>query len=244
MYRHLDAAKIDETVAALLRRVAERFPDSGLARVCTELAAVVRETEQRCLWIAEPKLWLRGLVVLVLALMAALVGGSVLALRLRPENPGLFEVLQGVEAATNELVLLGLAVLFLVNLETRIKRSRALAGLHELRALAHVIDMHQLTKDPERALAPGADTPSSPERRLNPFELMRYLDYCSEMLAVIGKAAALYGQYLQDPVILAAVNEIEHLATHLSQKIWQKITTLEIYRERAAPATGSAPRYP
>lgn len=52
------------------------------------------------------------------------------------------------------------------------------------------------------------------------------------MLALIGKAAALYAQHLADPVVLASVNEIEQLATNLSQKIWQKITIVEVYQQR------------
>jgi hypothetical protein len=68
---------------------------------------------------------------------------------------------------------------------------------------------------------------------------MRYLDYCSEMLALIGKTAALYGQFLQDPVILGAVDEIQDLTSSLSQKIWQKITTIELYQERVGHADAS-----
>jgi hypothetical protein len=57
-----------------------------------------------------------------------------------------------------------------------------------------------------------------------PFEITRYLDYCSEMLSLTSKLAALYAQNLPDPVVIDAVNEIESLTTNLSQKIWQKIT--------------------
>ncbi|MET0336210.1 MAG: hypothetical protein ABW063_00460, partial [Caulobacter sp.] len=56
--------------------------------------------------------------------------------------------------------------------------------------------------------------------------LMRYLDYCSEMLSLTGKLAALYMQNMRDPVIIEAVNEIEDLTTSLSRKIWQKIMIL------------------
>jgi hypothetical protein len=83
--------------------------------------------------------------------------------------------------------------------------------------------MHQLTKDPERMVAQMAATPSSPKQNLSPGELGRYLDYCSEMLSLIGKLAALYVQKFDDPVALAAVNEVEDLTTSLSRKIWQKI---------------------
>ena len=83
--------------------------------------------------------------------------------------------------------------------------------------------MHQLTKDPERLRARQVSTPSSPKQNLTPAELGRYLDYCSEMLSLIGKLAALYVQKFDDPVALAAVNEVEDLTTSLSRKIWQKI---------------------
>ena len=52
-------------------------------------------------------------------------------------------------------------------------------ALHELRGVAHVIDMHQLTKDPRGMKFKAIATASSPERTLTPFQLTRYLDYCS-----------------------------------------------------------------
>ena len=66
-------------------------------------------------------------------------------------------------------------------------------------------------------------TDSSPTRRMTQFELGRYLDYCSEMLSLTGKVAALYVQQFDDGVALQAVNEIEDLTTGLSRKIWQKL---------------------
>jgi len=138
-------------------------------------------------------------------------------------------LVQGLEAALNITILLGAAALFLVTVEVRIKRKRALKAIHELRALAHVIDMHQLTKDPERLRVLGKETPSSPKRTLRGSELIRYLDYCSEMLSLIGKIAALYVQKFDDPVALAAVNEVEELTSGLSRKIWQKIMILNTF---------------
>ena len=58
-------------------------------------------------------------------------------------------------------------------------------------------------------------------------ELGRYLDYCSELLSVTSKLAALLVQYFNDEVLLGAVNEIETLTTGLSGKIWQKIRLLD-----------------
>lgn len=58
-------------------------------------------------------------------------------------------------------------------------------------------------------------------------QLTRYLDLCSDLLSVISKVAALYVQRFQDPVTLAAVDEVESLTSGLSRKIWQKIVLLE-----------------
>ena len=62
---------------------------------------------------------------------------------------------------------------------------------------------------------------------MTPFELNRYLDYCSDALALISKIAALYAQSFQDPVLLDAVDAVEDLTAGFSRKIWQKITILE-----------------
>ncbi|HST60751.1 MAG TPA: hypothetical protein VLK84_18770, partial [Longimicrobium sp.] len=92
--------------------------------------------------------------------------------------------------------------------------------------------------DPERVIEAGrADTPSSPRRTLTRWELSRYLDYCSEMLALNSKLAALYAQNLHDPVVLAAVDEVETLTSGLSAKIWQKLVILN---ERGMSAGGRA----
>ena len=123
---------------------------------------------------------------------------------------------------------LSLALLFLMSVETRWKRGKALRALHQLRSISHVIDMHQLTKNPQMLLAGVPATPSSPERVLTQAELVRYLGYCSELLALASKLAALHVQHLRDPVVLDAVNDVETLASGLSQKIWQKISVIEL----------------
>jgi hypothetical protein len=65
---------------------------------------------------------------------------------------------------------------------------------------------------------------------MTPFELNRYLDYCSDAMALISKIAALYVQGFQDPVLLDAVDDVEDLTAGFSRKIWQKITILENLR--------------
>jgi hypothetical protein len=133
---------------------------------------------------------------------------------------------QALDASIGSVVFIGAAILFLVSCENRIKRSRSLKAIHELRALAHIVDMHQLTKDPESALR--SRPMGSPSKRvMTPFELTRYLDYCSDAMALISKIAALYVQGFQDPVLLDAVDDVEDLTAGFSRKFWQKITILE-----------------
>ncbi len=223
MYRSLDSEKIIGTVEKLCSRIDERFPNSGLGRVCRELLTVARESQQTSTWIAKPQKSLRVVVGVLIAFIVVFLV-LVLANSTLPASGFDFVVLLQVsEAGINVFILLGAAILFLITWEVRIKRSRALKAIHELRALAHVIDMHQLTKDPESFLIREAEITSSPTQNLTPAQMVRYLDYCSEMLSLIGKLAALYVQKFDDPVALAAVNEVEELTTGLSRKIWQKI---------------------
>jgi hypothetical protein len=228
MYRSLDSEKIIGTIGRLCTRIDERFPSSGLGRVCKELLTIAGESQQRSAWIAKPQKSLRVIVGVLIALIVVVLV-LVLANSTLPLNGFDFVVLLQVsEAGINVFILLGAAILFLITSEVRMKRSRALKAIHELRALAHVIDMHQLTKDPESFLMREAETTSSPTQNLTPTEIVRYLDYCSEMLSLIGKLAALYVQKFDDPVALAAVNEVEDLTTGLSRKIWQKIMVFHL----------------
>lgn len=227
-YRALQADLIIETADTLALRITERFPEAGFSGVARELAALGRDIAADTTTIAHPVVWLRvvigAIVTLGAAAFAFIAGNAVL-----PDGSarlGAFELVQGVEAAINTAVLLGAGLFALVKLEERLKRQRVLKGLHGLRSLIHVIDMHQLTKDPATFGAEFAPTAHSPKRRLTRAELSRYLDYCSEMLALTGKFAALYAQALSDAVVVDAVNDIETLGSNLSRKVWQKIALL------------------
>lgn len=236
MYRTLDAERIVETLRRLQARIAARFPNASLVGVCAEAITAGEATAARAADVMRPNPWLRGGVGL---LIGAGVAAQVWAARLlHVESAALdaISLVTGLEAAVNLLLLFGAGVWFLLTLEERFKRQRVLAALHELRSLAHVIDMHQLTKDPTIVLNRGGATAASPERAMSEFELARYLDYCAEMLALIGKLAALYGERLRDPVVIEAVTDLENLTANLGRKIWQKIMILSQLDERRAGA--------
>ncbi len=223
MYRTLDPDKIISTLDTLESRIRERFPGSGLVKVCQELVGVAKESKAKAAAAARPNYLLRASIVIVVLIGAALFGYVATIIEVKRGTENLFGVLQGIEAAVNILVLTGAGVFFLATLESRWKRQQAFMELHQLQSIIHVVDMHQLTKDPSRMVSGGPRTTSSPARVLTPFELTRYLDYCSEMLSLAAKIAALYAQATKDPVIIEAARGLEQLTANLSGKIWQKI---------------------
>jgi type II secretory pathway pseudopilin PulG len=229
-FTELRMGPIAKTIGNLHRRIEARFPGSGLSRVAAELIQLAELNATVMHQLVHPYWWLRGLIALAVAGVVAIALWASIHLVpfVRSGVGGIADALQSVEAATNEIILLSLAVLFLISLETRVKRRVALRMLHRLRSIAHVVDMHQLTKDPDWAVQSTPPTDASPERTLTRAQLGRYLDYCSELLALVSKLAAVLAQHQQDPVVLGAVNEIEVLTSSLSRKIWQKITILEI----------------
>jgi hypothetical protein len=244
MYRSLDSQKVVLTLQVLEKRIAERFPTSSLRSVCQELIQIGEESKEKLAWIARPLVALRvGISVLILGAVMAIVA-SVYRLEVHWGNFNLGEMLQILEATTNEVVLIGAAIFFLFTIESRVKRARSLKALYELRSVAHVIDMHQLTKDPSRD--PSLNTASSPKVPMTRFQLIRYLDYCSEMLALVGKLAALYAQVSRDEVTLNTINEVESLCSNLTGQLWQKITILHAEKqvEEDAKAQPPAPSQP
>lgn len=228
-YRNLDATEIIATLRTLSVRIEERFPNAGLAAVCRELTLIAGETLVTVTRLAKPNLPIRaGVSAIIIAGIGAAVYGGVL-LSQQERKTELFSLVSGLESFVNLILVVGTGVFLLTSAETRFKRHQAMKALHELRSIVHVIDMHQLTKDP--AMIGGARTRASPDHALTPFELVRYLDYCSEMLSLAGKLVALYAQDFNDGDVVEAASDIEQLATNLSQKVWQKITIVQAARD-------------
>jgi hypothetical protein len=235
-FHTLKPERLIETQNKLAQRIARRFPDAGLCRVAAELLRMVEEAGVRAERIRRPN-WPLRFAVLLLAL-GALGLGLRLATSLEVHSDlkdamGLFGF---VEAVLRACFFFGAAVLFLVSLEARMKRRRALKALHELRAMAHVVDMHQVAKDPEALMwgqPPGPETAKQTTK--TPEELNRYLNYCNELLSIISKVAALYVQDFPDAPTVAAADQVEGLCSGLSQRIWQKIMVLDRTVGQAQP---------
>ncbi len=224
-YRSLSPVAIVSTVEALNVRIEAGFPGSSLSAACAELLLVSREVEELAAWLSRPLIWARALVGIGLATLVAGLLSALFQIHVKLEVNSLAELLQGIEAGVNSLVLFGVGLLFLLMIEKRVKRSRALKSLHTLRSLAHIVDMHQLKKDPERVTGELPDPAAGPQ--LSAHELARYLDHCGDMLTLISKLAALHAQKFDDSATLAVVQEVEELAHALVRNIWQKIVIVE-----------------
>ncbi|HNS20781.1 MAG TPA: hypothetical protein PKH24_09795 [Sedimentisphaerales bacterium] len=224
----LIAEEIRRTIERLHLRMRDRFPESNLANICRELYEISKETDHTVQWIARPNYLLRlGTYVLILIAVLAFVE-SLLQLNVSADGLNLADLVQMIDSGLNSLVLIGAGILFLVTLENRRKRNRVIHSVNRLRCIAHIVDMHQLTKDPDSIAEHAVSTPHSPRRTLGPYEMARYLDYCTEMLALVSKTGFLYVQDYHDPVATEAVNDLEDLTNGLSHKIWQKIMMLPL----------------
>ncbi|KRB76988.1 hypothetical protein ASE01_09485 [Nocardioides sp. Root190] len=233
-FEKVQAAPVLATVRRLEQRIEARFPGRGLHRVVGELASLVETVASSTASVRGRRSWLRTAsrigIVVVLAATTTLV---VLALRAAAmDAPDELEWVPLVESAVNDLIFAVLAIWFLWSVPERLQRNGLLELLHRLRSMAHIVDMHQLTKDPERLRASFAPTPQSVAMDLSPTELEYYLDYCSELLSLIGKAAALCAEESSDAVVLETVSTVETLTVSLERKIWQKIAVLNATRDQ------------
>ena len=60
-FRNLVGARIAETATALQRRIAQRFPGSGLSQLAYEVEKVARESVGLSSWLARPHWFVRGI---------------------------------------------------------------------------------------------------------------------------------------------------------------------------------------
>jgi len=222
----LQPDQIIQTARTLRERVTKDFADRGIERMALRLESLAQGTMHQIEWAGRPLFGIR--LIIVAAILAVLGLGLRLALgwHLPTGIYTLVDLAEVMDAFMNELLVIGAGLFFAFSFEGRVKRNRALGALRDLRAMAHIIDMHQLTKDPSQVRT-DPDKADPGETRDRNYALQNYLDLCSEKLSIVAKLAALYAQSLDDPVVLAAVTEVESLTSALSAKIWQKIIILD-----------------
>ncbi len=230
LHEPLEAPAVRETVEELYGRIEARFPKRGLLGVCGDLILLVEEVQTSA---GQGQRRIRMVRIVSRVVMAFVLVVTALAILLAlheaffdDEVKSSIDVLGLAETAISDLVYAAIAIFFLWSFPERLQRSRLLNLLHQLRSTAHVIDMHQLTKDPEQLKPSFVPTSVSKPLGMTRDQVERYLDYCSEMLSLVGKTAALCAEESRDSVILETVSTIETLTVGLSRKIWQKISNL------------------
>ena len=170
----LEHARLVKLLQEQMAHIEKRFGDRGLYDVSKKVYDSFERAPKITREILKPNYWIRIVVVFlaVLMLLTIVMGFSQL-------NFGLgdgWSVLEGIEAGISTLVYSGIAIIFLVSLEIRQRRQRTLKALQELRALAHVLDMHQMNKDPEQLVFTAELSDEGAESVMSPFLLERYLD--------------------------------------------------------------------
>lgn len=235
-YERLDAVEVRETIRFLGERIDRYLPNHpGLRSVTEQLGSLVDGLLARHRTAPRQRAALvgvsRALIAIVLVVVVLATGMAIRDAIAQAGAVRAFEWLPVVESGINDLVFAGIAIWFLLSLADRVVRNDLIRTLHRLRSLAHIIDMHQMGKDPavllpdtEPVVPPGREVVSP--RTLSVRDYAVYLDYCSELLSLTSKAAALCAEESTDALVLDTVSEIETLTTGMSRKIWQKISLL------------------
>ena len=225
----LAADHVGATVAQLERRIQARFGERGLTKAARDLGGLVVSVQNGA---GQSRDRLRRTTLMARTAGLTIVAATVVALAFTLRSAigdGLARTVDWVplvESVVNDLVFAAIAVVFLWAFPERLERRALLRLLHRLRSLAHVIDMHQLSKDPEQISPNYTATAESVRHGLDAEQLHHYLDYCSELLSLTAKTAALCAEHSTDGVVLETISYIETLTTELSNKIWQKISLL------------------
>src|SRR5687768_17397237 len=122
MYRQLDESKIIRTLERLRDRIGERFPEAGLRTISENLLTLAHEASACVDYLRRPNWSLRVFTGATLVGMIALLVTLALSVRVPAGVSGLSDVAQGIEAAVNDVIFFGIAVFFLLTIETRLKR--------------------------------------------------------------------------------------------------------------------------
>ena len=218
----LDPARIIQTAENLARRVSDSLPKSTLAGLAVELAGIARATDVRVREAGRPIYAIRA--ASLLAIGSSLLGLWYLVghIHTRWEFGTITEVFESTDAGFNLLILLAGALWFLITLEGRAKRKKALAFLGELREFIHVVDVTQLYYTPDLYKTGPAASRTSLDLDHT------YLLFCTEMLAVISNLAPLYTRGAAGDSIWRAAADVEMLANAIAAKLTSKAETVRI----------------
>lgn len=218
----LDPARIIETAENLAREVGEKLPGSSLAGLAVKLLHVAHATEERARRARRPIYAIRVLSLLAISASLLALWYLLRHIHARWEFGTITEVFEAADAGFNLLILLAGALWFLITIENRIKRRKALMYIEELREFLHVIDVTQLFYTP---LVYNPDPAAA--RTSATFDYTYFL-FCTQMLAVISNLAPLYTRGAAGDSILRAASEVEMLANAITVKLLSKAESVRL----------------
>jgi hypothetical protein len=209
--RNLDPGRLITTSAHLAEWIDKAFAPSHLVQVARNISRLTQEAVVKAQKIREP-IWPLRIGVWIAVLLFVI--GAVYQVATHHIDE-ILKFLDDTKGAA--LYLAGFALAFFT-IEVRLKRRRALEAISELRAVAHIVDMHQLAKDPAiEEFREGGRTE----------KMESYLHACTALLALLSKLGQMYVEHFPDTVATKAANDFEMISTGLSNKIWMKILSMK-----------------
>jgi heme/copper-type cytochrome/quinol oxidase subunit 1 len=127
----LHPEKIIIIIDTLEKRISERFPNSSLQKTCADFLGIAKETKNKIDWISKPNLTLRLFSYLIILLGLGGIVFAVSNVNLKVNDTTFENMIALSESVFNDIILLGAAIFFLANTESRIKRKRAIKSLNE-----------------------------------------------------------------------------------------------------------------
>lgn len=227
--------KIVISLKQLVLRIEERFPGSGLLHLANDITADIEKIPQSIENINHAPKYIGFLKLLVILLIFGTMAGLVSQIEITKDfwTAGVFS--QVFSSLVQLVVYLSVLVIFVFSYEKKIKLKKALSCINSYREFAHLIDLHQLAKDPATFMKDYKPGRASRKNELGKFSMSRYLAYCNELLSLLGKATALYVHNFPDEALMAAADQIEDLTTGLSIRIWQKNSLLNEEKSAVSP---------
>jgi hypothetical protein len=210
MERYLRPDRVTKTADQLTQWIGTEFATSHLCQVAFEVQTFTQEAVAKAQSIRRP-IWPLRIGVWLLLCMAA--AGIVYHFLTQPS-----QTLKFLDETKGAAAYITGAVILLISLEVRWKRRKALQAVNDLRALAHIVDMHQVAKD--EAIQQFRDDG-------NTEKTVAYLHACSALLALLSKVGQLYVEHFPDPVATSAVNDFETITTGMANKTWLKILSMK-----------------
>jgi hypothetical protein len=217
---------VGETAKRLVERIHSRFDDDDLTNIARQVFDVATMSEKRIARALRVGFFIRLLTWPVVIAVGFGIAAWIKSLHLAIQVNDAGDLAQSLDSVLQLILVLGAGGWFLLSIGTKVQRRSLFKALQELHALAQVIDLVQLDKDPDRLhFSSEQRTENSPTlgKANTAFLLSRYLDYCSELLSVLSKIACLYRERVSDEAVLSRLGDFDRLASQLRSNIGSKM---------------------